>query len=215
MEQKLFGSRSDVGLGRVCPQLTKRNINGGSFKASGTRTDRGSPLVSRPSAKSLVSRTERRASTGLIGIARDQVVQPSPEGVRTRRRWRIISVQPSCDILDLKVLWNEARPVLLLTCGRQHGRKRPSSRSVPAINGTFPPAPRDSRLAGESRRMPSGPSRTGRRGNNSIAIAASMPVWSSDELADMRQENVLFGASECVAQDGVFCAKSIQEGVAR
>lgn len=114
MEQKLFGSRSDVGLGRVCPQLTKRNINGGSFKASGTRTDRGSPLVSRPSAKSLVSRTERRASTGLIGIARDQVVQPSPEGVRTRRRWRIISVQPSCDILDLKVLWNEARPCTIV-----------------------------------------------------------------------------------------------------
>jgi hypothetical protein len=48
-----------------------------------------------------------------------------------------------------------------------------------------------------------------------MAIAAFMPARRSDELADMRQENVLFGDGESVAQDGVFFAKSIQEGVAR
>ena len=61
--------------------------------------------------------------------------------------------------------------------------------------------------------MPSGPSRAGRKGNRSMAIEAFRPALRSDESAAMRQENVWFG--ETAAQDGVFSAKSIQEGVPR
>ena len=92
-------------------------------------------------------------------------------------------------------------------------RARPSSRTVPAIKGTRPPAPFDSRLAGRSLTMPSGPSRTGRKGNGSMAIAAFKLAWRSDESAEMRQGNVWFG--EALAQDCVLFAKSIQEGVPR
>jgi hypothetical protein len=61
--------------------------------------------------------------------------------------------------------------------------------------------------------MPSGPSRTGRKGNNSMAIAASRLARRSDESAEMRQENVWFG--EAVAQDCALFTKSVQEGVPR
>ena len=61
--------------------------------------------------------------------------------------------------------------------------------------------------------MPSGPSRTGRKGNNSMASPAVMAVRISDEPTDMRQANVLFG--DAVAQDFVAFAKSIQEGTPR
>ena len=61
--------------------------------------------------------------------------------------------------------------------------------------------------------MPSGPSRTGRKGNNSMAKAAFRLVRRSDESAEMRQGNVSFG--EAVAQDRVLFAKRVQEGVAR
>ncbi len=63
--------------------------------------------------------------------------------------------------------------------------------------------------------MPSFPSRTGRKGNSSIAIPALVPTRRSDELADMRQENVLFGDNVGAVQDFVLFAKSIQEGVPR
>jgi len=58
--------------------------------------------------------------------------------------------------------------------------------------------------------MPPGPSKTGRNGNGPIAKLAFKAVGKSDELADMRQENVLFGVA--VAQDGTLFAKSIQDG---
>jgi hypothetical protein len=104
-------------------------------------------------------------------------------------------------------------PVLVSVCHHELERSKPSSRTVPTINGTRPPAPCDSRLAGRSPRMPSGPSRTGRKGNNSMAEAAFRLARRSDESAEMRQGNVLFG--EAVAQDRVLLAKRIQEGVAR
>jgi hypothetical protein len=63
--------------------------------------------------------------------------------------------------------------------------------------------------------MPLLPSRTGLKGNSSIAIPAFMPMRRSDELADMRQEKVLSGDSVDAVQDFVLFAKSIQEGTAR
>ncbi len=103
--------------------------------------------------------------------------------------------------------------MLVSVCHYELERNGPSSRTVPAINGTRPPAPRDSRLEGRSLIMPSGPSRTERKGNNSMAIAALRLARRSDESAEMRQGKVLFG--EAVAQDRVLFAKSVQEGVAR
>jgi hypothetical protein len=46
-----------------------------------------------------------------------------------------------------------------------------------------------------------------------MAKAAFRLARISDESAEMRQGNVLFG--KAVAQDRVFSAKRIQEGVAR
>ena len=46
-----------------------------------------------------------------------------------------------------------------------------------------------------------------------MAKLAFKAAGKSDELADMRQENVLFGVA--VAQDGTLFAKSIQEGRSR
>ena len=91
----------------------------------------------------------------------------------------------------------------------------PSSRTVPAMNGTRLPAPRANRFTGWSLTMPLPPSRTGRNGNSSIASPAFMPTRRSDELADMRQENVLSGDSVGAMQAFVLFAKSIQEGIAR
>jgi len=88
-------------------------------------------------------------------------------------------------------------------------RNRPSSRFVPAISGTRPPAPCDSRFAGESLIIPPGPSRAGRKGKGSIAKLGLMAATMSDSLADMRQANVLSG--DAVTQDGTLAAKSIQE----
>ena len=42
-----------------------------------------------------------------------------------------------------------------------------------------------------------------------------MPTRRSDELADMRQENVLSGDNVGAVQDFVLFAKSTQEGIAR
>ena len=58
--------------------------------------------------------------------------------------------------------------------------------------------------------MPPGPSRTGTKGEVSIAKLGIMAARISDELADMRQANVSSG--DAVAQDGTLVAKSIQEG---
>jgi hypothetical protein len=84
---------------------------------------------------------------------------------------------------------------------------------VPTINGTRPPIPFDSRLVGSSLIMPPGPSRAGRKGNFSMAIEAFRLDLKSDESAAMRQGNVWFG--KAVAQDRVFFANNIQEGVPR
>jgi hypothetical protein len=46
-----------------------------------------------------------------------------------------------------------------------------------------------------------------------MAKPAVMAAGNSDELAEMRQENVLFGVA--VAQDGTLFAKSIKEGKPR
>jgi hypothetical protein len=46
-----------------------------------------------------------------------------------------------------------------------------------------------------------------------MAVEAFRPALRSDESAAMRQGNVWFG--KAVAQDRVFLAKSIQEGVPR
>ena len=59
------------------------------------------------------------------------------------------------------------------------------------------------------------PSRTGLNGNSSIASPAFMLSRRSDELADMRQENVLSGDSVGAVQAFVSFANSIQEGIAR
>ncbi len=48
-----------------------------------------------------------------------------------------------------------------------------------------------------------------------MALPALMPIRSSDELADRRQENVLSGDNLGAVQDCVLFAKSIQEGVPR
>ena len=61
--------------------------------------------------------------------------------------------------------------------------------------------------------MPPGPSRTGQNGQSWIAKLAFKAAGKSDELAEMRQENVLFGVA--AAQDGMLFAKSIQEGKPR
>ena len=84
---------------------------------------------------------------------------------------------------------------------------------MPAIYGTLPPVPFDRRLAGRSLIMFPGPSRTGRKAIGSMAVEAFRPALRSDESAAMRQGNVWFG--KAVAQDCVFLAKSIQEGVPR
>ena len=63
--------------------------------------------------------------------------------------------------------------------------------------------------------MPLLPSRTGRKGNCSIASPALIPTRRSDELADMRQENVLSDDNVWAVQGLVLFAKSIQEGVPR
>jgi hypothetical protein len=63
--------------------------------------------------------------------------------------------------------------------------------------------------------MPLLPSRTGRKGNSSIAIPALIPTRRPDELADMRQENVLSSDNVWAVQGLVLFAKSIQEGVPR
>ena len=89
----------------------------------------------------------------------------------------------------------------------------PSSRTVPIINGTRAPVQCDSRFAGESLRMPPGPSRTGKKGNDPSARVAFIPAMRSDLLADMRQANVSFGAA--VAQEDTFFAKSVHERVER
>lgn len=52
---------------------------------------------------------------------------------------------------------------------------------------------------------------TGRKGYSSIANPAGIAATSSDELADLRHENVLF--ADAVAQAFMLFAKSIQEGV--
>ena len=92
-------------------------------------------------------------------------------------------------------------------------RNRPSSRTAPAIKGTRPPAPFDSRLAGRSLIMPPGPSRTGRKAYGSMVVDSIRLALRSDESAEMRQGNVSFG--EAVAQDWVFLTKSLQKGVPR
>jgi hypothetical protein len=61
--------------------------------------------------------------------------------------------------------------------------------------------------------MPLGPSRTGRKGSRWMAIEGFRLARRSDELAEMRQENVWFGGA--VAQDCVLFAKSVHEGVPR
>ena len=66
--QTLFDSRSGVGLGSISPPLTNTDVNTGDIEEANDRTDRASPLEARSCAKSLVSRPERRASTGIIGI---------------------------------------------------------------------------------------------------------------------------------------------------
>jgi hypothetical protein len=83
------------------------------------------------------------------------------------------------------------------------------------MNGTRLPAPRVNRFTGWSLMMPLLPSRTGLKGNSSIAIPAFMPATRSDELADRRQENVLSGDSVGAVHGFVLFAKSIQEGIAR
>ena len=60
--------------------------------------------------------------------------------------------------------------------------------------------------------MPSDPSKTGRKANGSMAIEAFRLARISDDLREMRQENVWF--SGAVAH-GVFFTKSLQDGVSR
>lgn len=83
------------------------------------------------------------------------------------------------------------------------------------MNGTRLPAPRANRFTGWSLMIPLLPSRTGLNGNSSIASPAFMLSRRSDELADMRQENVLSGDSVGAVQAFVSFANSIQEGIAR
>ena len=52
---------------------------------------------------------------------------------------------------------------------------------------------------------------TGWKGNSSRANPAGIAATISDELADLRHENVLFG--DAVAQAFMLFAKSIQEGI--
>jgi len=87
----------------------------------------------------------------------------------------------------------------------------PSSRTVPIINGTRPPVLCDSRFAGESLRMPPGPSSMGMKGNDPLAKVEFMPARRSDLLADMRQANV--SSDVAVAQEDTFFAKSVHERV--
>ena len=61
--------------------------------------------------------------------------------------------------------------------------------------------------------MPPGPSRTGWNGKVWIAKLAFRAAGKSDELAAMRQENVLSGVA--VTHDGTLFAKSIQEARSR
>ena len=60
--------------------------------------------------------------------------------------------------------------------------------------------------------MPLDPSKTGRKAYGSRAIEAFMLARISDELAEVRQENVRFGGA---VAHGVFFTKSLQEGVPR
>jgi hypothetical protein len=97
-------------------------------------------------------------------------------------------------------------PVLVSACHHELLQNRPSSRTVPAINGTRPPVSCDSRFAGRSLIMPPGPSRAGRKAYGSTAIEAFRLALRSDESAEMRQGNVSFG--EAVAQDWVFLTRA-------
>lgn len=180
------------------------------------RTDRASPLEAWPGAKSLVSRPERRASTGIVRIERDDFVQSCSQSTRANGRWGKIGIQPNGNVLHPKVPRQEDRPWFgYQRASVQDTRDRPSSRTVPAMNGTPLPAPRASLSSGWSLIIPPFPSRTGRKGNISMVIPAPIPTRRSDELADLRQEKVLFGDNVVPMQDFVLLAKRIQEGIAR
>jgi hypothetical protein len=55
----------------------------------------------------------------------------------------------------------------------------------------------------------------GQNGKSWVTKLAVRAAGNSDELAEMRQENVLFGVAVAPAQDDTLFTKSIQEGKPR